>query len=82
MGAYRVVRAYAAERDGEMVGPWAAGDTVDLDEATAAWVERDSPGCLAVPGKPQTEPEPAVEPEREQPKPVNRQARAGRNRGL
>lgn len=32
---------------------WFEGDLVDLDDDTAAWVERDSPGCLR-----RVEPEP------------------------
>lgn len=31
---------------GEKVLVFAKGDVVELDEATAAWVERDSPGTL------------------------------------
>ena len=28
------------------LGPWQAGDVVELDEETAAYVQRDSPGVL------------------------------------
>lgn len=44
------------------LGPFAAGSTVDLDDATAAWVNRDSPGCLSLPeAEPEAESEPDVE---------------------
>lgn len=39
---YRVNWAYCSER----YGPWAAGDLVDLDEESAAYIMRDSPGVL------------------------------------
>jgi hypothetical protein len=70
MPRYTVAHSYAAHRDGRTFGPWAPGEQVELDEADAAWVERDSPGVFAAP-------EPARQAE---PKP-NRQARGGRNRG-
>jgi hypothetical protein len=41
---------------------FSAGQTVDLDEATAAWLEHDSPGILG-----DTTPEPVDEPEAEAP---------------
>ena len=28
-------------------GPWEEGTTIELDDATAIWVNRDSPGTLA-----------------------------------
>ncbi len=34
------------ESETERLGPWAAGDVVELNEALAAWVNHDSPGCL------------------------------------
>lgn len=47
MARYTVGHGYTASRDGKQLGPWAAGDEVELDDAEAAWVERDSPGALA-----------------------------------
>ena len=41
---------------------FSAGQTVDLDEATAAWLEHDSPGILG-----DTAPEPADEPAADEP---------------
>lgn len=48
MPTYKLNHAYEAYRDGQRFGPWAAGDTVNLDVADAEWVERDSPGALSV----------------------------------
>lgn len=42
MGEYLVSRRYQADR----LGPWAEGDIVELDDETAAQVERDSEGVL------------------------------------
>ncbi|WP_435111879.1 hypothetical protein [Nocardiopsis synnemataformans] len=47
MTAYVVNHPYTATRDGRRFGPWDTGTTVDLDEADAAWVLRDSPGVIA-----------------------------------
>jgi hypothetical protein len=44
---YQVAQRYTASRDGLIVGPYAAGDVVDLDDEAAAWVNRDAPGTLA-----------------------------------
>jgi hypothetical protein len=49
MAEYKVQHAYSAWRDGHRVGPWAGGESVDLDEDVAEWVNRDSPGTLAKP---------------------------------
>jgi len=78
MPAFTVQRRYAAYRDGQQVGPWVEGDRIELEQADAEWVNRDSPGCLlAAAGI--VEPEP--EPERQKPGGPNRQQRPGRNRG-
>lgn len=47
MPTYRLNHAYEAYRDGRRFGPWAKGDTVNLDTADAQWVERDSAGALS-----------------------------------
>lgn len=73
---YEVQHAYQSFRDGQQFGPWQAGDRLELSEADAAWVNRDSPGCLLAAGG-IVEPEP----DREQPTGRDRQARQGRNRG-
>lgn len=52
MARYTVGHSYAASRDGKQLGPWVAGDEVELDDAEAAWVERDSPGALVAIAKP------------------------------
>lgn len=46
MAAYTVNHRYTAFRDGTRFGPYEPGTTVDLEPADAAWVNRDSPGCL------------------------------------
>lgn len=46
MGAYAVNHRYSAARDGRTFGPFEPGTVVELDEADADWVNRDSPGCL------------------------------------
>jgi hypothetical protein len=73
VSAFTAQRSYSSRRDGRQFGPWAAGETVDLDPEDAAWVERDSPGCLrAVP--------PAAAETRQKPPLPDRQARGGANR--
>lgn len=47
MGTYVLNWPYEAYRDGTRYGPWAVGAVVNLDEADAEWVERDSPGALS-----------------------------------
>lgn len=79
MGRYVVRHSYTSYRDGQLFGPWAAGDTIELSEADAEWVNRDSPACLAAPGKPEpVKPEPA---ERQKPPAKDRQHRGAANRG-
>ena len=39
---YAVQWPYRTDR----LGPWVQGEVVDLDEETAEWVNRDSPGVL------------------------------------
>lgn len=55
MPRYIVVHGYAANHNGRGFGPWVPGEEIELDEADAAWVDRDSPGALAeaVPAVPQ-----------------------------
>lgn len=85
MPRYIVQHRYASMRDGDRWGPWDAGQPIDLSEADAAWVNTDSPGCLALP-EPEPEPEPPTDedpepqPERQQTTTVNRQHRSGRTR--
>jgi hypothetical protein len=69
MAIYQVVHRYTARRDGETFGPWEAGDAIDLADADAEWVNRDSPGALE-PVKPKA-PVPAKD----------RQHRGGSTRG-
>ncbi len=66
MPRYLVNHAYRSFSDGRQFGPFTAGETVELGEAEAEWVNRDSPGCLspeadedAAPGK-QTRPHKAA----------------------
>ncbi len=47
MATYEVKHSYEAYRDGLRFGPWVEGDVVSLDDADAAWIERDSAGVLA-----------------------------------
>lgn len=46
MADYTVNHSYRAFHDGKQYGPYEQGTVVQLDEADAAWVNRDSPGCL------------------------------------
>lgn len=46
MPRYNVNHGYRSYSDGRQFGPFVAGETVELDEREAEWVERDSPGCL------------------------------------
>jgi len=55
MPRYTVNHNYKAFSDGKHYGPLVGGTTVELDEADAEWVNRDSPGCLSPEGE-----EPAV----------------------
>ncbi len=75
MAVHVISRAYRSARDGRVYGPWSAGDKVDLTQAEAEWLERDSPGVL----------EPLVRQEKQllrQDKPTaNRQMRSAKNRG-
>lgn len=76
MPAYEVKHGYRSRRDGQDYGPWEAGQTVELTEADAEWVNRDSPGCLA-----EAEPAKADKPERAKQPAADRQHRGGANRG-
>lgn len=83
MAAYDVRHRYSAYRDGQQIGPWAEGDRIDLSEADAEWVNRDSPGCLlAAGGVVEAAPEVGGDgTERQKPAGRNRQHRGGANRG-
>ena len=61
MAGYRVTRDYRAVYRSQSIG-FTKGDTVDVDAATAEWVNRDSPGCLVGKNEPAPEPEPVEEP--------------------
>jgi hypothetical protein len=85
VAVFEVRHRYRSVRDGQQFGPWQAGDTVELSDADARWVNRDSPGCLLAAGGIV---EPADAPivvgedgsERQKPAGPNRQHRGGRNR--
>jgi hypothetical protein len=76
MADFTVAHAYAARRDGRQLGPWQAGDVVDLEGDDADWVNRDSPGCLTP-----VDAAPAEQPGRQKPAGRDRQHRGGQNRG-
>lgn len=85
MAVFEVRHRYRSVRDGRQFGPWQAGDSIELAEADAHWVNRDSPGCLlAASGtvKPADAPVGVGEdaPERQNPAGPNRQHRGGRPR--
>lgn len=46
MPTYAVNHRYSAFRDGAQFGPYEPGTFVELSEADAEWVNRDSPGTL------------------------------------
>jgi hypothetical protein len=46
MAEYKVNHRYRSNRDGKTFGPYEPDTNVDLEEADADWVNRDSPGCL------------------------------------
>lgn len=47
MARYKLGHPYSSFTGGRQFGPWAKGDEVELDDADAKWIERDSPGALA-----------------------------------
>lgn len=57
MAVFRVARNYSAVYQSRPIA-FAEGATVDVDDATAAWVNRDSPGCLVPVDTPAEEPTP------------------------
>lgn len=71
MPAYTVNHGYRSYRDGIQYGPYEAGTVIELTEADAEWLNRDSPGALT----PVT-----AEPEREARPAVNRQHKPTANR--
>lgn len=74
MGRYQVNHGYKSFSDGKLFGPFEAGAVVELEDADAEWVNRDSPGCLtdiAATAETNGEGEPAKD----------RQHRGGRKRG-
>ena len=46
MPRYTVAHRYFAVDNGQAVGPFEPGSTVELDTDRAEWVNRDSPGTL------------------------------------
>lgn len=54
MSAFRVAHNYYAVYRSVPVA-FAAGAVVDVDDATADWVNRDSPGCLVATDAPDVE---------------------------
>jgi hypothetical protein len=46
MAQYRVNHRYASFRDGRGFGPFDPDTVIELDEADAEWINRDSPGTL------------------------------------
>lgn len=77
MPKYLVNHSYTSRGDGVQYGPWSPGDSVELLEAVAEWVNRDSPGTLSA--LPESTSEPAPLAREAAPKP-NRQARVPKNR--
>lgn len=76
---YKVQHSYHSV--GVQLGPWRAGDVVELEDAVAEWVNRDSPGCLLAASAAPEATAPADEPVRQKPAGQNRQHRGGANRG-
>ncbi len=62
MSLYRVARNYRAAFRSRPIA-FSKGATVDIDDETAAWVNHDSPGCLAPAGDDPS----AVDPSDEEP---------------
>ena len=56
MGRYVVQQRYAARGPSDQLGPWRVGTEVDLDDAVAEWVNRDSAGTLVAVEVPDDEP--------------------------
>jgi hypothetical protein len=83
MGRFEVVHAYTAHRDGRQFGPWAPDEFVELDQADADWVNRDSPGCLLAAGGILEDAQGDAAAVEQRPKPAgrDRQHRGGTNRG-
>jgi hypothetical protein len=77
MGRYTVGQSYSSWRDGDQYGPWEAGTEIELDDADAAWVERDAPGTLT---PVVAQPDPEKKPARSKAAAANRQHRGGTNR--
>jgi hypothetical protein len=75
MAKYLVNHVYAAHTDGTYYGPWTPGETVELDEHLAEWVNRDSEGTLTALPEP-----PTSKPVREAAKPPNRQHKGSKTR--
>jgi hypothetical protein len=67
-----VTQRYSARRDGRDFGPYAPGETVELDTDDAEWVNRDAPGTLVDHVDPEPEPEP--EPQTKDDKPEAKKA--------
>lgn len=65
MPRYLVNHVYACYTDGIHYGPWTPGETVELLEAVAEWVNRDSPGTLKLVPEKTAEREASKVPDRE-----------------
>lgn len=79
MPDYTVNHAYRSFSDGVQHGPYEQGTVVQLAQADAEWVNRDSPGCLTEVGAMPAKPAKAVEPE-QAPASETRPLKGGRNR--
>lgn len=74
MGRYRAARDYRASSSGVSHG-YTQGAECEVDDATAEWVNRDSPGTLVpLDAAPEPEPEPDAEAEEPKPKRTRRSA--------
>lgn len=76
MPEYKVKQRYRSYRDGRQFGPYEPGTVVELEEADAEWVERDSPGTLAPVAQKKTD----ADGETKVPQ-ADRQHRGGKTRG-
>lgn len=73
MPRYVTRHGYGSKYGEGYLGPWESGIEVELSEEEAAWVNRDSPGCLAGVGAEQDVPPADAEEGEEQP-PVEEEA--------
>lgn len=74
MARFTVTGRYSAVCDGQRFGPWTGGESVELSDAEADWINRDCAGIL--------EPADAVVVADREAEPVaDRMVRRGRTRG-